>query len=415
MKIAITNTVLSNTGDAAICLSIIDQLVAEHPTRDLEFTVFDSDAAATRKLYPNLRIVQQVTATRPFRPGKLSRLVSRLRIGIVSKLESDSLAARISAVSARVMFGRGFHDSLNAFREADLVISSGGTYLVDHYDFTVRTVELELAARLGLPIVLWTQSLGPFKTRRARDNAERIAAIADAVYFRDEKSARAWDSLSISHPNQQRAVAADSVFGLATPPRQPQAEPDRETMFLSVRRWAKTILGEPSDLQNYEAAMQMLVSRIPRTQRTVALSTCQGVPSYGYDDSLVARAFFAETDVEVDQDFHTPNALRARLAEARVVVATRMHFAILSMLAGAPVIAIAYEFKTIELFESLGLGRYCIAIDEVTGEWLEARVQEVLDDPARATVRPDRLALLRVSASLPAKAEVIARALSTAA
>jgi colanic acid/amylovoran biosynthesis protein len=53
-----------------------------------------------------------------------------------------------------------------------------------------------------------------------------------------------------------------------------------------------------------------------------------------------------------------------------VVVATRMHMAILSLCAAVPVIAIAYEFKTRELFSKLGIQCYACDINSLTADSL---------------------------------------------
>jgi colanic acid/amylovoran biosynthesis protein len=42
-----------------------------------------------------------------------------------------------------------------------------------------------------------------------------------------------------------------------------------------------------------------------------------------------------------------------------------MHMAILALSAGVPVVPIAYEFKTSELFERLGMGHWVTAIGDV--------------------------------------------------
>src|SRR3546814_6657409 len=62
----------------------------------------------------------------------------------------------------------------------------------------------------------------------------------------------------------------------------------------------------------------------------------------------------ARSRVRVDDRFHTPEALRDRYAGYDMVVATRMHAAILALCAGTPVMPLAYEFKTAELFGRLG-------------------------------------------------------------
>ncbi len=118
---------------------------------------------------------------------------------------------------------------------------------------------------------------------------------------------------------------------------------------------------------------------------------------------MVARQIFAGLDVGIDSDYHTPDELMEFLGSASLVISTRMHLAIMSLIVGCPVIAIAYEFKTLELFESLDLSRYVIDMNSVSAEWLVSTAQDVVKEGA--TVLTDEvLAHLARRADTPALA-----------
>jgi colanic acid/amylovoran biosynthesis protein len=89
--------------------------------------------------------------------------------------------------------------------------------------------------------------------------------------------------------------------------------------------------------------------------------------------------------VTVDRAFHPPEALMERLQEFDLVVATRMHVAILALGAGVPVLPIAYEFKTQALFARLGFASLVVPIDDIDGGVLAGTATDVLRD--RAAVR----------------------------
>jgi colanic acid/amylovoran biosynthesis protein len=104
------------------------------------------------------------------------------------------------------------------------------------------------------------------------------------------------------------------------------------------------------------------------------ISTCQGIPEY-LDDSAVAIEIAKRLTgtlpggkVRVDREFHDPRDLQKILAETDLVVATRMHMAILALCAGIPVFPIAYEFKTAELFARLGMGKFVMPIESIRGD-----------------------------------------------
>jgi colanic acid/amylovoran biosynthesis protein len=136
------------------------------------------------------------------------------------------------------------------------------------------------------------------------------------------------------------------------------------------------------------------------------LSTCQGVQGYGFDDSKVASEIVARiapelrANVTVDTRRHSHEELFQALAETDLVIATRMHMAILALCAGAVVLPIAYEFKTEELFANLGFADWMERIDDTTSNSLTQRVQHVLSQAgprraelSRAVLEQRRLAL----------------------
>jgi len=157
----------------------------------------------------------------------------------------------------------------------------------------------------------------------------------------------------------------------------------------------------------YHAAVAAMVRRLidKHGAEVTFLSTCQGALEYWTDDSRVAETVVAllppdvRQHVRVDGNFHTPQALLALYAGFDLVVATRMHAAILALCAGVPVLPVAYEFKTVELFTALGLGDYVQSIESLTGEQLCRAADRMLTDRSalRATL-PARVARARCSA-----------------
>jgi len=109
------------------------------------------------------------------------------------------------------------------------------------------------------------------------------------------------------------------------------------------------------------------------------------MPEYWTDDSRLAQKIVdglsevTRQSVSVDSTFHGPASLARTLKDYDLVIATRMHMAILALGVGIPVLPIAYEFKMQELFERLGQGRWVQDIETVSGDGLINRVDEFLD------------------------------------
>jgi colanic acid/amylovoran biosynthesis protein len=410
VKIGITNAVLSNTGDAAIFLGVKSILEREMSSagEDIEIVVFDSNAPVSAAHYPDWHVVQQPVQALP-RTSRGSFLVAQSTRTIwMAVLSLFPWIMRLMA--ARPGRRMGLRSSLCELASCDLVVSTGGTYLVDHYDFTHRYVELRCARALGKPIVLWTQSLGPFRTFRSRWLARGIAACADAVYCRDPASAENWKRAT--GYRGEMTVVPDSAFALDPVSGGPD-QGQQQRAAVSVREWSRSVGGAPFDRSDYVEMMRSSIDALTGLGLTpFAISTCQGVRGYGYDDSVVAAEVFAGLDLELDDDFHTPVELLEILSSCGVVVTTRMHLAILALVSSVPVVAVAYEFKTMELFRSIGLAHAVIAIEDSSSEWMHATLTRLVGNPEDFTLTGERLASLREEAAAPGR---LVRSLAEAA
>jgi polysaccharide pyruvyl transferase WcaK-like protein len=87
--------------------------------------------------------------------------------------------------------------------------------------------------------------------------------------------------------------------------------------------------------------------------------------------------------------------------EATMVIASRLHAAILSLVAGAPVIALAPVRKVSQLMQDAGMRDYCVELQRVSSESLLPRMASVLQHQGelrcqvREYVEQSRFALIR--------------------
>lgn len=397
MKVAVLNTVLSNTGDAAIFEAICHSLRAEAPSENWEIVALDSSASESRLLYPTWRVIQQ--PTRSPRRGKYLRSIgSRARVLAIRALSTPVLRR----LQAQRLFWGEFKAALKAVSEADFVLSSGGTYLVDHYNFRHRVDEIKFAKSRGKSVFLWTQSLGPFVAEHSQAAAKALAPAVDGVYFRDARSRDAWAALDKTP--ELSAVCADSVFALSGDHVDAANKVgDAPVALISVRDWDRPVAGGTFDFDRYAEGMRGVASALlAQGWRCIAISTCQGVEGYAINDARTARRIFAGLEVSVDSDFHTPSQLRELLSAADLVVATRMHMAILSLISRTPVMAIAYETKSLELFRSIGAQDAVVPIEDVSAEWALQTFGGTGWKASAALLSDQQTEELRTSASLPA-------------
>jgi len=372
MKIVITNQVATNAGDGAILQGLV-KVLREAFGNGAEIVVLDAFAEESQRHYPSLRFRQM------YRPGLLRRASRRLLgrldpFGPLARLQQRIAVSPGSAFS--ILLPPAARENLAEMRSADLIVSTGGTYLVEHYELGEKFLQLALAVASGKPLVLFTQSLGPFRKAANLISVRRLLPRARLILLRDERSLRHLRDAGVSSAAMK--VAADGAFALAEPPggeRREASAQDRLRVALSVRHWL--FPGHDSAAaadRNYRESLAALVEHLVRRHRAEVtfVSTCQGIDEYPFDDAAVARQIAGllapdvSDHVSVDAGFHTPDDLLESLAGFDFVVATRMHMAILALCSGTPVLPIAYEFKTRELFQALGQSEWVMDIDSLS-------------------------------------------------
>lgn len=385
MKVVITNTTLLNGGDAAI--NEATMLILRHALGDdTSFVCYDADASTARRYHPELAIRPAlfgvVEATMPrWLPRKLAQ---------VAVLAAAALSRR--GDTALRLLPEGLRLSLADYRAADIVVSAGGTYLVDRYRLAPKIFDFLATLALGRPLVLFTQSVGPLPG--GRDGLLLRFALRRAVLImvRDDRSQRELARIGVGGPAVARYP--DAAFALANPvPAMRGREwgtPPR--IAVSVRDWPFLDAdGRRDGMARYLDEMAGFIRCAVERDgaRVTLISTCQGIPEYWTDDAGTAARVIERlpvrmrTNVTIDPDFRQPSALIRRLRDFDVVVATRMHMGILALCAGVPVVPIAYEFKTRELFDALGAGDLVSDIETVDAEHLYAACRDALCQHAK--------------------------------
>jgi colanic acid/amylovoran biosynthesis protein len=367
MRVVITNTQLYNGGDAAIVLGII-RVVREAFGDAATITIFDPNADGARTHYPELRIEQMAWHTLSARLQEMRETLTRFAPWL-ERLRYSYGSALLTAAERR---------AFEIFKNADLIISTGGTYLVEHYNLRPRFFELYLAAYARRPLILFTQSLGPFLRAENRRAIREICAASRLILLRDERSAK--NLADIGVVGDKVRVTADAAFALADPATVAAAgsvrNADIRRVAVSVRDWTKfECKSADQGMRDYLDAVRNAVEWLVGSfgAEVTFLSTCQGIPQYWANDAVVAEEIVASLTAEarrhatVDHDFHAPKELMEMLRGFDLVISTRMHMAILALSSGVPVLPIAYEFKTEELFANeLGMAHWVFSIDDLT-------------------------------------------------
>ena len=412
MKIVLTNTCALNGGDAAILLALV-KVLREAFGADCEFVAYDNQPGPAARYYPELefrRLLYHGSAeTGCGVPGVryFWRRFKRQRF-----LVGVWCYSRGWGRLAQLLLNRRDREDVEIYESADLIISTGGTYLIEKSGLAPRIFDYRICRWLNKPLVFFTQSIGRFETPGNRRAFRKIFNQARAIFLRDEQSYDNLRELGVDveklriFPDVAFAWAESDkipgqVAGQAPPENWPTAvdrgkrgkleksgKRDNLNIAVSVRYWNHFSQGDSTTgMSRYQRVIGETVTQLVRQHgaKVTFVSTCQGIPEYWADDAAVAGEIYAgladdvRERVTVDSGFHRPSELLEMLGNFDAVIATRMHMAILSLARSVPVFPIAYEFKTRELFNQLGLGRWTQDIDTIETEACLSALVDFID------------------------------------
>jgi len=251
-----------------------------------------------------------------------------------------------SLVKERVTGRLGMQRWLAGF---DLAIDTrSGDSFADIYGLhrlAVMTAVAELAVQAGVPVVLGPQTIGPFTTRRGRMLARRSMRGAALVMARDAESAR--HAAALGRPAE--VLATDVVFALPAPP----AAPARDVLLnISGLLWNAN---PHLDHEGYRSVVSGVYRELTASGRRVSL-LAHVLDSDNADNDIPAILEFAAVTAP-DAEIVLPAGLdevRAAVASANLVVASRMHACLNALSVGTPAIPLAYSRKFDPLLRDLG-------------------------------------------------------------
>ncbi|MDK1374296.1 MULTISPECIES: polysaccharide pyruvyl transferase family protein [unclassified Sinorhizobium] len=420
MKVVVENTVCLNTGDAAI-LFAIRHILKSILGEKVEFLVFDSQPEVAARLYPKEQYPDIELRKLPSESIFKYKYDDNTVKNALKQVYNQAVFHALRHLGCGNYLDRRFFSdedrkSLALYKDADLVITTGGTYLVENYSLERRINQFKLGEMLGKKTIFFTQSLGPFEKPYNRRMLPPIFARSPLILLRDARSRN--HILDLVDDPSKCHVVADSVFALADVERIKallmigRPAPTRR-VGISVRHW-HYVKGGDGGMGRYIDSVREIATKLVRDhgKKVTFISTCQGVPEYAHDDSKTANLIVSglapeiAEHVSVDASFHTPEQLMAIARGLDFVVATRMHMMIMSLCVGTPVLPIAYEFKTKEVAKRVGVDDVLLDIDTVTPEeasgkldrfvgkldhYRETSLKAVLEEHASAMSAADQL------------------------
>ena len=295
---------------------------------------------------------------------------------------------------------------IEEIRTSDLVVSCGGGYFWSERRafpgpmYFQNLAHVWAAQRLKKPIVFFPQSFGPLRSRAASRLLKRALEDKNVIrVFAREKASLNFlrGLLSGERARGKLELCPDMAFclyderRLAAPPKDPRWP--RPALALTLRKWSfSETKGRGEKEKRHREYLAALTEACRRTAgqgkgSIILLAHARG-PGVFEDDRKITSSFRQRLrrDIPEDRLFYPelplsvhPFRIMDLLQKTDAIMATRLHSAILGMLSGIPVLTIAYQPKTREVMESLGLGGFSLDINGLSPDKLMAGLEEICD------------------------------------
>lgn len=319
----------------------------------------------------------------------------RLVISAAAQLiaERSKLLARFIGVDS---------DALDNIRDCDLVVLKGGQYIYNDqgglrgalYLWRILST-INLAARLGKPVLILGQSIGPLAGDLALEMTRRALKKCKAIIVREKLSEELMTQLGLGARTRR---SPDLAF-LVRPEESARtsalvaAFQKQRTLGMTVVDWSFPGSKDPKgDRERYvDALIQLAVYAFNELGMGVALFPQVIVRHHGGSDSVLIgeiKKKLADLGVTAHaptEDF-SPGELSNLYGHCTALIGTRLHSCILAAVSACPIVAIRYQgFKTEGVMAELGMERFVHDIGSVSFGELKRSLDEVLDNRALLT------------------------------
>lgn len=384
MKILMINLHSSrNAGDDVLTRVSVDLLQRHFPNAQITLAMNDPESYAG----PGVTVGSFMSWIKPVAGSTADRAAGFLALPFSPVA---GIVYRALGLSTLKIVPRRYRPLLQAYFEADLVISAAGNFLYSGGRFgfalLMSLYVMAFAWLIGKPIYTMPQTVGPIERRHERWLLSWMFKRVRLVYVRDPISRTLLQELKVWHAGC--AVAPDVAFVFPG---------DSESTGLEVLQTAGTAPHTPRlgvtlinwQAQNrtfrqqevYETAVAAAARAfVTHTNGQVILFAQVRGPTPAEDDRIPAQrvaamlADLGDQVVLIEQEEIPAAALKAAYGLMDIFIGTRLHSNIFALTAGTPAVMIQYQYKTRGVVQMLGLEEWVVEIEQVSAALLTEKM-----------------------------------------
>jgi len=399
---------MANKGTQALLVSDVSVL-REAAAGQVELSVSATDVDGVRQLglpvktvLPSMVDIPYERADANARKLGLRRESLRYKCYAISSLFYMFLQVALSFASA-AMFKVGLRGpyrsrELRCISEADVVVSCSDEnfresasmlplnvyWVLTWWSMLVaRTVEVLVVRLLGKPIVMFPNTVGPFRTRLGRVLARLALNCCSTVLVRESASYETLKSLAI---RSRKILTSDTALlfnGLHDRSGEGVGAYARK---IGVSPGVYSYTASEKEIQDYVMAHAKALDEAIERHGFSVVFLPHYITSFRYDDLEISRLILRRMK----------NSDKAQIVEVRdskdfsllmeplsLIVSSKMHPAVLAASLYIPFLYVAYDYKQTGFAASLGMDECVLSFSEIGHGRLFAKIDEVWNERQR--------------------------------
>jgi len=276
------------------------------------------------------------------------------------------------------------------FREVASLIPSNAYWVITWWSILFeRTLEILVARFLGKPVVMFPNSVGPFRTRVGRFLSRLSLNSCNRILIRDSVSYELVKSLGIKSPRILTSDIALLFTSTCTPRfKRDKDANNRPVIGVAAGVYSHTLTTE--ELRNYikehALALDMAIERLGAD----VIFLPHYVTGFQYDDLEISGLILQNMKNKDRVRIICVNNVRkfkSLLDQMSIIVSSKMHPAVLGMSGFTPTLCIAYDHKQIGFFEDMGMSDYVIRIREISHEKMFSKMNSLWEEKENISAR----------------------------
>jgi colanic acid/amylovoran biosynthesis protein len=237
-----------------------------------------------------------------------------------------------------------------------------------------RTIDILVSRSFGKPVVMFPNSVGPFRTWIGRFLSRLSLNSCDYILIRDPISYKIVDEVGI---NTSKVLTYDTALLFNRSGKEILSDLSKPVIGISPGIYGQSL--SVAEVQNYITAHARALDEAIEKHGFSVVFLPHYISGFSHDDLDVSKSI-----VEKMRNKHLTKIIKTNsVAEFKhllnrmdMVISSKMHPAILAVLGFVPVLCISYDHKQTSFFQRLNMNACIINIRDVSYERLLFKIDE---------------------------------------